>query len=463
MFRFVSLFVFVAFCAACTPQNKSNSFAGFWEGPHPEDPNKKFYVQILDSDSTNAKGYWTDNGFYDSGFQIDSLKTTDKSIRFFVPNWNCTYLGEREGNFINGGFACEGDPFDSVRLVKNDKISRFLTDALPGCHEKDFKYHCQTPIQHDDLLQTSRIKRDGDSIFIYSLVPEIINGEYGRLNSFLLIKNNQLICEEYFYGFGENTLHQAESTTKSITSLLNGIAVDKGFVTDLNESVATILEAPDFDKWITLKHLLTMTSGLTPNDEELHFSNDRIKTILSRELNYEPGTKFQYDGGNTELLGAIIKKKTGMYADEFAREYLFEPLLITQYNWEIGKQNGYSCMAGSLEITPRELAKIGMLVLNKGKFNGQQVVSEEWIEQSTSSKTHTNVPEDDYAYQWWNLTLKAKGEEYPCIWANGFGSQFIYIFPTLDAVIVTTGHNYEFDSWAITSGIEKYLYLLDWQ
>ncbi|WP_297093714.1 serine hydrolase [uncultured Draconibacterium sp.] len=460
MFRFVSLFVIVALCAACSSNKANTSFSGFWEGPHPEDPNKKFYVEIVNTDSSSAKGYWTHKGLYDSGFQIDSLTIAGNSIRFFVPNWNCTYLGEKTGNTIHGGFACEGEPFDSVKLVKNDDVAQFLTDAIAGCHEADYKYHCQTPNRLDDLLPVSVFGSEGDSLFIYSLLPEIVNGDYGRLNSFLLIRNNQLICEEYFYGYGQNTLHQAESTTKSITSLLIGIAADNGFITDLNEPVAAIMEAPDFDKRITLEHLLTMTSGLLPNDEELYLSDDRIATILSRELNCEPGTKFQYDGGNTELLGAILKKKTGMYADEFAKKYLFEPLHITHYNWEIEKQNGYPCMAGSLEITPRELAKIGMLVLNKGKFKEQQVVSEKWIEQSTSFKTHTNIPGDDYAYQWWNLTLKSAGEEHACVWANGFGSQFIYIFPSLDAVIVTTGHNYEFDSWAITSGVEKYLYLL---
>ncbi|WP_372650986.1 serine hydrolase domain-containing protein [Draconibacterium sp.] len=461
MFRFARLFVFVSLCAACSADKGNNPFSGFWEGPHPEDPNKKFYVQVIDPDSSFAKGYWTNNGFYDSGFQIDSLRISGNSIRFFVPNWNCTYLGECTGNTIRGGFACEGEPFDSVLLVQNDEVARFLTDALPGCHNSDYKYHCQTPKQLDDLLPAYHRRNEGDSLFIYSLLPQIVNGDYGRLNSFLLIRNNQLICEEYFYGYGQNTLHQAESTTKSITSLLIGIAMDKGFITDLNEPVATILDAPVFDKRITPEHLLTMTSGLTPNDEELYLSNDRIATILSRELNNEPGTKFQYDGGNTELLGGIIKKKTGLFADEFAKEYLFEPLHITNYNWEIGKQNGYPCMAGSLEITPRELAKIGMLVLNKGEFNGQQVVSKEWIKQSTSFKTRTHIPGDDYAYQWWNISLESAEEEYPCIWANGFGSQFIYIFPTLNTVIVTTGHNYEFDSWAITSGIAKYLYLLE--
>nr|WP_319266640.1 serine hydrolase [uncultured Draconibacterium sp.] len=461
MFRFFSLFVLVVLFTACTTNENSSSFFGFWEGPHPEDPNKKFYVQITSADSSCAKGYWTDDGFYDSGFKIDSLIIDENSIRFYVPNWNCTYTGELAGNTIAGGFACHAEPFDSVVLIKNDGVARFLTDAISGCNEADYNFTRRNLHQYDDLLQVRNSVSENDSLFLYSLLPEIVAGDYGRLNSFLMIRNDKLICEEYFYGYEQSTLHQAESTTKSITSLLIGIAVDKGFIPDLNESVATILEAPDFDKRITLEHLLTMTSGLTPNDEELYLSNDRIATTLSRKLNFEPGTKFQYDGGNTELLGAIIKKKTNMFADEFANEYLFKPLQILNYNWEIGKQNGYPCMAGSLEITPRELAKIGLMVLKKGKFNGQQVVSEDWVQQSTGFKTHTHIPDDNYAYQWWNLTLKWEGEEYPCVWANGFGSQFIYIFSSLNTVIVTTGHNYEFDSWAITSGIEKYLYLLN--
>ena len=269
MFRSVSLFIVIVVFTACSTSERRCSFNGFWEGPHPEDPNKKFYVQIIDPDSSYAKGYWTDNGFYDSGFQIDSLMIVENSIHFFVPHWNCTYLGEGTESNIRGGFACEGEPFDSVMLVKNDGAARYLTDALPGCNEAGYKYHCQIPEQIDDLLITSNVENNTDSLFIYSLLPEIINGECGRLNSFLLIKNNELICEEYFYGYTQNTLHQAESTTKSITSILVGIALDNGFISGLNEPVATILEAPDFDQRIKMKHLLSMTSGLTPNDEKL--------------------------------------------------------------------------------------------------------------------------------------------------------------------------------------------------
>ena len=204
-----------------------------------------------------------------------------------------------------------------------------------------------------------------------------------------------------------------------------------------------------------------MTSGFNPDNENLFRSDDRIAYALKRKVVFSPGEKFQYDGGNTEILGAIIKKQTGMFADEFAAKYLFDPLGIANFNWDINKQNGFPGMAGALQLCPRDMGKLGLLVLNKGTFLGKQVVSKDWITESTSVKTNTHIPGDDYSYQWWNLHLESKGKIYECIWANGWGSQFIYIFPELEVVIVTTGHNYEGNSWAITNGISKYLYLLE--
>ena len=150
-----------------------------------------------------------------------------------------------------------------------------------------------------------------------------------------------------------------------------------------------------------------------------------------------------------------------MFADEFADKYLFSPLKITHYDWSIFKQNGYPCMGGSLQMLPRDMAKTGMLVLNNGVFEGQPIISEKWVKESTSVKTKTHIEGDDYSYLWWNINLGSEQNSYKTIWANGWGSQFIYIIPDLDIVMVTTGANYEYDSWAITSGISKYLYLLD--
>jgi Beta-lactamase len=452
----------------CNISPMNSNFIGFWEGPHPENSNKKFYVQIVKNDTVlYANGYWTENNFYTSHFEIDSLKIFSDSIRFHIPNWNCNYVGKLlEENSIVGGFQCEGEAFDTVILHRNFEIKNNLVNPKPNCDLVDYVYEYNVPIKLNDNIETSTYFSKSDSIFINSLVSEIIDKKYGRINSFLLLKNDKLICEEYFWGYTQNDLHQIESSTKSIASLLIGIAIDQKLIKDLDEPLYEIfprekkLAKPAY-RSISIESLLTMKSGFQDMEGEIVFQENRISFALNRELIHKPGDKFIYDGGNTEILGGIIKLKTGMYADQFAAKFLFEPLNIENYNWNIFKQNKYPSLGGSLQLLPRDMAKIGLLVLNNGKFNDRQVVSKEWIKNSTSFKTKTHIDGDDYAYHWWNIRLKSGEKSYNTIWANGWGGQFIYIIPELDVVIVTTGYNYEYDSWAITKGIEKFLYLLD--
>ena len=110
---------------------------------------------------------------------------------------------------------------------------------------------------------------------------------------------------------------------------------------------------------------------------------------------------------------------------------------------------------------PRDMAKIGILVANNGTWNHTEILSADWLKLSTTAHTVSHIEGDEYAYQWWRIKLESGGRSYDVIWANGLGSQFIYIIPDINTVIVTTGYNYENDSWAITRGISKYLYLLD--
>ena len=450
----------------CDFSKDEMSFEGFWEGPHPEDTNKKFYVQVIkQSDSVFAKGYWTNNSFYNSEFEVTRVKITSDSISFFIPNWNCNYIGKRiSETIINGGFSCADEPFDTVILKRNHTAKLFLTEPKPGSSKSDYQYHYHAPLLTNDALVTNRYFSAGDSVFIYSLINEIIDDQYGRINSFLLLKNGKLICEEYFYGYTKDDLHQIESSTKSITSLLIGITKDQGLIDDLEEPIYKIfpykhLKNDGYEK-ITLEHILTMTSGFSA-EYEPYRDYDRLAFSLKRKLVAEAGSRFIYDGGNTEILGGVIKEKTGMFADAFAEKYLFKPLGINKYDWNTFRNNGYPCMGGSLEIRPRDMAKIGLLVLNDGEYKGQQIVSQEWIESSTAFKTKTHIDGDNYGYQWWNITMGTDDKKYNVIWANGLGSQFIYIIPQLDVVIVTTGYNYEGDSWAISKGIGKYLYLLE--
>lgn len=459
--------IFLFFLLGCWQISKTPDFEGFWEGPHPEESNKRFFIQInYQNDSLFAKGFWTENHIYLSEFAVEKIKSENDSIQFFVPGWNCTYRGKLlENNNIEGGFYCEGEPFDKVILKKNNTAAQFLTEAKPGCRKSGFQYQYESPALLNDGITTSSVQSKTDSMFIHSLVSEIINGVYGRLNSFLLFKNSHLICEEYFYGYTGNNLHPIESGTKSITSLLVGIAHDKNLIGDLDEPLFKIfpefvhLKSGDYQK-ITINHLLSMTSGFEPQNNELFTSENRIEFALKRPIKTKPGTTFLYDGGNTEILGAILQKKTGMFADEFAKKYLFSTLKIENFDWETNKQNGFPSMAGALNLLPRDMIKIGGLILNKGEFNENQIISKQWINESTSAEIKTHIPDDDYSYHWWNIKISSANAEYNAIWANGWGSQFIYIFPELNVVIVTTGHNYENDSWAITSGIAKYLHLL---
>ncbi|MBE0638939.1 MAG: serine hydrolase [Bacteroidales bacterium] len=465
-----SLFIIVAslfLLQRCNTTNDDPGFYGFWEGPHPEDVNKKFYIQIIGkNDSVRALGFWTNHKFYDSQFKIDSIFLNSDSIRFYVPDWNCLYLGSISDNhLINGGFSCMDEPFDPVDLIKNDEARRFLTEAKPDCNHVNYSYHYQQPDFFDESIPAMHFQTPNDSLFIHSLLPEIIANQYGRLNSFLLLKNGRLICEEYFYGYSRNDLHQIESATKSIASLLIGIATDKGMISDINEPLFNIF--PGYDhlskgeyRKITLANILSMTSCFS-NEYEPFMDADRIDYSLKRALIAPVGEQFIYDGGNTEILGAVIKSKTGMYADVFAKQFLFTPLGIKQYDWNIFKQDSFPCMGGSLQMLPVDMLKIGFLVLNKGVCNNQQIISADWITESTSKKTRTHIEGDDYAYHWWNIVIESNRKKYETVWANGLGSQFIYIVPELNIVIVTTGYNYENDSWAITSGIGKYLYLLE--
>lgn len=463
------IFILILFLSfSCNTSDNEKNFIGFWEGLHPENPAKKFYIQLsLHDNSFVAQGYWTQHNFYDAEFIVDSVYINSDSIKFCVPSWSCFYFGKiSDKQFIKGGFSCEGESFDYVTLTKNDDIQRYLIEAKPNCTTNGYKYNYEAPVSLDDNIQTSHIQSANDSLFIHSLIAEIIEGRYGRINSFLLLKNNKLICEEYFYGYSHSDLHQIESSTKSITSLLVGIAKDKGMIKDINEPLYKCFPSYKYlntgeYKNITIASLLSMTSAFSNENDELFQSNNRIDYALNRELIHTAGGKFVYDGGNTEILGAVLKNKTEMFADDFAEKYLFTPLNIKTYNWNILRQDGFPCMSGSLQLLPRDMAKIGLLVLNNGKFNNEEIISKQWIEESTTAKTTTHIEGDNYSYHWWNITLRSNQKNYVTIWANGLGSQFIYIIPALDIVIATTGYNYENDSWAITKGISEYLHLLD--
>jgi CubicO group peptidase (beta-lactamase class C family) len=276
-----------------------------------------------------------------------------------------------------------------------------------------------------------------------------------RVHSLLLIKNNKLVLESYFEGWHRNRLQSLRSASKSFASTLIGIAIDKQFISSVEEPLYTFFpEYADLfieeKKSIQLKHVLSMTSGFKwnqfdsndeSNDEnQMGKTDDALRFVIEKDLISTPGKSFLYNSGNSDLLMGVLHNSTGIYADKFAEEHLFKPLGITDYEW-ITHKNGFINAGWGLFLKPRDMAKLGQLFLDSGLWKGQQVVSKRWVKQA-ASKFITANQWQDYGYQWWLEERTVKGRTIRSIQAQGNGGQVIFVVPELNAVVVFTGGNY---------------------
>ena len=322
-----------------------------------------------------------------------------------------------------------------------------------------------------------------DSQLIVKAIGKIKMGRYGEVHSMLIYKDHLLVAEEYFQGHrykwdapnyhGElvnwdiSMAHEMMSVTKSFTSACIAIAIDKGFIESVHQSIFDYL--PDHQhlktnnrEYITIEHLVTMTSGLAwdewsvahgsaANDiDALWFDCDKtITCILERPWWQEPGKLFTYNGGGTIILTEILKNATNMNIDEFSMKYLFEPLGIENTRWT-QFPSGVWDGAGSFYTSPRDMIKLGVTYLNQGEWKGKQIIPAEWVEKSSTPYNNNidiNIPGEDsgkngYGYTWWTSVLNYSGHETKMFRAGGWGGQEIMVFPELDMVVVFTGGNY---------------------
>ncbi len=268
------------------------------------------------------------------------------------------------------------------------------------------------------------------------------------LHAILVARNGKLVFEEYFRGFRRDSLNHVQSTTKSFTSALVGIAIDKGYIGGVDEPFFDYLpryaHLRDADKdGITLEHLLTMTPGLEWNEGSvptLDDSNDNmignrgddyVAYALAKPVVAEPGTAWWYNSGCSMTLGEIVRSATGRSADVFAEQHLFGPLGITDYYWPL-MAGGHVSTHGGLYVRPRDMAKFGQLYLQQGVWNSEQVISEEWVTASTQPYI-TIWGGIQYGYQWWFEVVHG----YDVPYTSGYGGQHIFVVPALGMVVVT--------------------------
>ncbi len=292
------------------------------------------------------------------------------------------------------------------------------------------------------------------------------------MGSMIVIKNGEIIKEEYFNKYNQNYGFNIKSSSKGFISVLIGIAIEQGYIKSVDEKISQFFpeyidnnsDPRKFD--VTIKHLLTMQSGFDSDeaDYSTYFTQNWVESILKIEMGTKPGTKFIYDSKMTHLLSAILTKSTGKSTLEFAEKYLFQPLNIKIKGWS---QSPVGIYEGGSEMyfTSRDLSKLGLLYLNNGMFDEKQIINEAWVKESLINRTNVNLSNfgrevTGYGYSWWLETIK--GEK--AFSAKGVCGQFVTVFPELDLVVTTTtdwkyvaSHNLDTSAPFINKFIAKYI------
>jgi CubicO group peptidase (beta-lactamase class C family) len=297
------------------------------------------------------------------------------------------------------------------------------------------------------------------------------SGQISNLHGVVVLRGGELALEHYGSGdddswgrplgrvaFDADTLHDLRSVTKSIVGLLYGVALEHGHVPRPDESLFSCfgqfpdLAADPARSGLTIEHVLTMTMGTEwdearpytdPDNSEIAMERapDRCRFVLERPIVDEPGTRWIYNGGATALLGSLIAQGTGRSLPEFAHDVLFTPLGITTFEWARGR-DGTPSAASGLRLRPRDLARVGQLVLQNGRWDERAVVASSWLDAALQERVDIGDGRR-YGYHWYLGRTDDVVSDPRWIGAFGNGGQRLWIFPGLDVVVACTFGNYD--------------------
>jgi CubicO group peptidase (beta-lactamase class C family) len=325
---------------------------------------------------------------------------------------------------------------------------------------------CGIPVGDSDGWQTSSQESVAlDSRLLCSLVDKLASSSDDNIHGVVVVRDGRLVFETYLSGrderwgsglgvveHGADVLHDVRSVTKSVVSLLVGIALDRKLIGGIDEPVLgffpeyAALASPEKNR-ILVRHMLAMSSGLAwdenrpysdPKNSEIQMvrSPDPYRFVLEQPTPSAPDKVWNYNGGSTQMLAGIVQKVSGQRIEAFARDALFEPLAFTDYEW-VKMPNGETAAASGLRLRPRDMAKIGQLLLNGGQWEGKRIVSADWLRESVLPRVSPS-----YGYQWWTGLSVVDGQVIERVEAKGYGGQRVYIVPSLDLVVVVTAGMY---------------------
>jgi CubicO group peptidase (beta-lactamase class C family) len=437
--------------------------AGAWFGyfPHMGEPFRvQLTVQAGAAGGLAATVDSPDQG--DLGLAVENLRWHAGRLTGDAPGWPGAFdLTLRPDGVLAGHLL---GPWQSGPLAlyrDHPDRPRYETPRLDERGEPVRRYEYRQPADCDDGWQTATPEQVGlDPEPLAGLMQAILAGRYPQAHSVVVVRRGRLVAEEYFYGQRRRKKHCLQSATKSVTAILVGIAVDQGLIPGVQVPIYELFPERRSLRWIaaryaiTLWHVLTMQAGLAWNEEApygdpandntgMNLSDDWIGYVLDRGIAGPPGERYQYVSGLTILLGGIIRNATGMYVDEYAERCLFAPLGIRDYGWTRAP-DGTRHTGGGLFLRPRDAAKIGQMMLDRGRWQGRRVVSEQWVTESTRQQTR---PGDyAYGYQWHLRRCQVGGRAIEAFCAAGYGGQWIFCLPALDMVVVFNAGCYGGDS-----------------
>lgn len=340
-----------------------------------------------------------------------------------------------------------------------------LVLSMSSCKVGRFVYYNFADINDHKIFPTREVKASENPfefpVSKHPIAPKELNGQsfddFLRKNNtvaFMIIRNDSIQYENYFHNYNEASVVPSFSMAKSIISILIGFAVDEGLILSVDEPITTYipeLQKNGFDK-VTIKHLLQMTSGLKFNESYInpfgdaatfYYGRNLRKSISKMKLEEKPGERFKYVSGDSQLLGLVLERAL---KDKTVTEYLQQKLwtpLEMEYDasWSLDREdNGLEKTFCCVNARARDFAKIGRLYLNKGNWNGKQILSENWVNESTKVDT-SDGSSWNYQYQWWLLT---KQGDYM---AQGILGQYIYVNPNKNLIIVRLGKNHGNTNW----------------
>ena len=371
------------------------------------------------------------------GLKISSSKFSSDALNIILSNGaSITINGAFDFSYEIGGNVTSGISTDKKNFLEFSKLFGIQDLPKSGSVLGDTNLVIRETSLISNNVDFSWIEKTPESIGLDSIeVNELM--DFVKVSEFntqaaILIQGNNIIAEYYGEGYDKASLATSWSVAKSFTSTLIGIAIDEGYINSINDPITDYLpewKGKDQDN-ILLKHLLAMQSGM--DDHPLAgvvFSTNMVKYSLDRDVLRSPETSFSYSNEDSMLLGEIIKNATGLSVQDYADKKLFDILDVEDKWWT--DQAGNTVTYASLDMTPRDFAKFGLMIAQDGNWENKEVVSSDWLESATNNYNDL-AP---YGFQWWTSNSPDE-KEYNFFSAKGLDGQLIYVWPEIDLVFV---------------------------